>query len=143
MSLVKGKLNVKSLDQKCLLGFERIEKALPQTKTSVKNIMYPVIKAKFYLDWKCIKYFAELLSLSRSWKRYAKKLLQRFESLHVHDAVRKQFSILTYFIDNKIPNTVKRLIYFLSRIAFNTYESQYRSKYSVRFIQLCLEGKNF
>ena len=46
-------------------------------------------------------------------------------------------------IDNKIPNTVKILIYFLSPIAFNTYESQYRSKYSVRFIQLCLEGKNF
>ena len=46
-------------------------------------------------------------------------------------------------IDNKIPITVKILIYFLSRITFKTYESQYRNKYSVRFTQLCLEGKNF
>ena len=46
-------------------------------------------------------------------------------------------------IDNKIPNTVKILIYFLTGIAFNIYESQYRSKYSVTFTQLCVEGKSF
>ena len=47
--------------------------------------------------------------------------------------------------DNKIPITVKILVYFLSlsRIAFKTYEIQYRSKYSVRFTQLCVEGKDF
>ena len=39
---------------------------------------------------------------------------------------------------------VKISIYFLSPIiAFKTYQSQYRSKYSIRFIQRLIEGKNF
>ena len=143
MSLVKGKLNVKSLDQKCLLGFERHRKSSSSNKDVGEEYDVPCYEAKFYWDWKCIKYFAELLSLSRSWKRYAKKLLQRFESLHVHDALENNSASWLILIDNKIPITVKILIYFLSRIAFKTYESQYRSKYSVRFTQLCVEGKNF
>ena len=53
--------------------------------------------------------------------------MQRFESLHVHDTARKQSSILTYF---------------LSFIAFKTYESQYSTKYSIRFTQRLIEGKN-
>ena len=34
-------------------------------------------------------------------------------------------------------------IYFLSPIVFKTYQSQYRSKYSIRFTQRFIEGKNF
>ena len=45
--------------------------------------------------------------------------------------------------ENKIPITVKISIYFLSSIAFKTYQSQYRSKYSIRFTQRLIEGKNF
>ena len=44
---------------------------------------------------------------------------------------------------NKIPITVKTSIYFLSLIAFNTYQSQYRIKYSIRFTQRFIEGKKF
>ena len=45
--------------------------------------------------------------------------------------------------DNKILITVKISIYFLSHIGFKTYQSQYRSKYSIRFTQRCIEDKNF
>ena len=45
-------------------------------------------------------------------------------------------------IENKIPITVKILIYFLSFIAFKTCESQYSTKYSIRFTQRLIEGKN-
>ena len=45
--------------------------------------------------------------------------------------------------ENKIPITVKIPMYFLSSIAFKTYQSQYRSKYSIRFTQRLIEGKNF
>ena len=44
---------------------------------------------------------------------------------------------------NKIPITAKISIYFLSSISFKTYQSQCRSKYSIRFIQRFIEGKNF
>ena len=45
--------------------------------------------------------------------------------------------------ENKIPSTVKISIYFLSPIAFGTYQNQYRSKYSIRFTQRFIKGKNF
>ena len=45
--------------------------------------------------------------------------------------------------ENKIPITVKISIYFLSPIVFKTYQSQYRSKYSIRFTQHFIESKNF
>ena len=38
------------------------------------------------------------------------ELLQRFESFHVHDAARKQSSILTFLTENKISITVKKKI---------------------------------
>ena len=47
------------------------------------------------------------------------------------------------FNENKIPITVKISMYFLSSIAFKTYQSQYKSKYSIRFTQRLIEGKNF
>ena len=34
-------------------------------------------------------------------------------------------------------------IYFLFPIAFKTSQSQYKSKYSIRFTQRLIEGKNF
>ena len=78
------------------------------------------------------------------------ELLQKFESLHVHDTARQQSSILTFLTENKIPITVKISIYFvkisiyfLSPIAIKTYQSQYRSKYSIRFTQCFTEGKDF
>ena len=43
--------------------------------------------------------------------------MQRFESLHVHDAARKHSSNLTALTENKIIITVKISIYFLSPIA--------------------------
>ena len=46
-------------------------------------------------------------------------------------------------IENKIPITVKISIYFLSHIAIKTYQNQYRRKYSIRFTQRLIEGKNF
>ena len=45
--------------------------------------------------------------------------------------------------ENKIPITVRISIYFLSPIAFKTYQRSYRSKYSIRFTQRFIEGKNF
>ena len=45
--------------------------------------------------------------------------------------------------ESKILITVKISIYFVSPIALKTYQSQYRSKYSVSFTQCFVEGKNF
>ena len=42
---------------------------------------------------------------------------------------------------NKIPITVKVSIYFLSPVAFKTYQSQYKSKYSIRFTQSLIEDR--
>ena len=44
---------------------------------------------------------------------YMLELLQKFESLHVHDTARQQSSILTFLTENKIPITVKISIYFV------------------------------
>ena len=73
------------------------------------------------------------------------ELLQRLESLYVHDPARKQSSILPKILliltENKIPITVEYQYiyrYIFSPIAFiKTYQSQYRSKESIRFTQ-CL-----
>ena len=54
------------------------------------------------------------------------------------DAYQRKYYILT---GNKIPITVKISIYFLSPIAFKTYQSQ--SKYSIRLDQRLAESKNF
>ena len=45
--------------------------------------------------------------------------------------------------ENKIQITVKISIYFLSPFAFKTYQIKNRSKYSIRFTQRFIEGKNF
>ena len=122
-------------------SFERPRKRFSNKDVSEK---YDVLcsEAKLYCDCKCIKYFAELKSFSRS-KNDMLELLQRFESLHVHDAARKLSSILIHLTENKIPINVKISIYFLSSVAFKTYQSQYRSKYSIRFTQRFIESKNF
>ena len=71
------------------------------------------------------------------------ELLQRFESFHVRDAARIQSNILTYLNQKKKTITVKISIYFFSSIAFKCYQSQYRSKYNIRFTQRLIEGTNF
>ena len=52
-------------------GFER-----PRERSSNKDVgeKYDVrcCEGKFYRYYKCIKYFAELVSFSRNWKRYAR-----------------------------------------------------------------------
>ena len=42
----------------------------PQTKTSVKNMMYPVVKPSSIEITNALSTFAELVSFSRSWKQY-------------------------------------------------------------------------
>ena len=69
------------------------------------------------------------------------ELLQIFEPLHVHDANNLAFWLI--LTGNKIPITVKLSIHFPSPIAFQTYQSQYRSKYSITFTKHFIEGKNF
>ena len=56
----------------------------------------------------------EIQWLRTNWPRIL-ELLQRFESLHVHDAARKQSS--NYLTENKITIPVKISICFLSPIA--------------------------
>ena len=46
MSLVKGKLNVKSLDQKCLLGFERHRKSSSSNKDVSEEYYVPCYKGE-------------------------------------------------------------------------------------------------
>ena len=76
-------------------GFERPRK-MSLDKDVGEKYDVPCREAMFYWDYKCIKYFAELLSFSWSWKRYA-RAFANIESLRVHDAARKQYRILTYF----------------------------------------------
>ena len=93
MSSVKRELNVKSLDEKCQ-ALRDLEKD-PQTKTSVKNMMYPVKPSSME-----ITNALNTLQNSRLFHELRNdmlELLERFESLHVHDAARKQSSILNYF----------------------------------------------
>ena len=94
MSSVKRKLNVKGLDEKCQ-ALRHLEKG-PQTKTSVKNMMYPVVKPSS-LDITNTLNTLQNLYLFHEVGNDMLELLQRFESLHVHDGARKQSSILTYF----------------------------------------------
>ena len=70
MSSVKRKHNIKSLGEK-YQALRDLEKG-PQTKTSVKNMMYSVVEPSSIEITNDIKYFAELVSFSRSWKRYAR-----------------------------------------------------------------------
>ena len=68
----------------------------PQTKMSVKNTMYPVVKPGSIEITNALN-TSQNLCLFRKVENDVLKLLQRFESLHVHDTARKQSSILTYF----------------------------------------------
>ena len=71
MSSVRLKLNVKSLSEKCQ-ALRNVKKG-PQTKTSVKNTMYPVMKpSSVETATPLNSYIAELVLFLRSWKRYAR-----------------------------------------------------------------------
>ena len=75
-------------------GFERPRKRSPN-KDVGENV--PCCDIKFYWDYKCIKYFEELVCLFHKVENYILELLQIFESLDVHNAARTQSSILAYF----------------------------------------------
>ena len=90
MSSFKGKQNVKSLSEKCHT-LRDLEKG-SQTKTSVKNMMYPVVKPSSIEITYALNTLQNLCLF-----HYVGNILQRFESLHMHDATRKQSSILNYF----------------------------------------------
>ena len=94
MSLVKRKPNVKSLGEKCQ-ALRDLEKG-PQTKTAVKNMMYPVLKPSSIEITNALNTLQNLC-LFHEVGNVMLQILERFESLHVHDAARKQSSILTYF----------------------------------------------
>ena len=65
MSSVKRKLNVKSLGEKCQ-ALRDLEKG-PQTKRSVKNMMYPFVKPSSIEITNALN-----ICRTRSWKRYAR-----------------------------------------------------------------------
>ena len=94
MSLVKQKLNVKRIGEKCK-ALRDLEKG-PQTKTSVKNMMYPVVKP-ISIEITNALNTLQNLRIFHEVGNHMLELLQRFKSLHVEDAARKQSSILTYF----------------------------------------------
>ena len=94
MSSFKGKQNVKSLSEKCHT-LRDLEKG-SQAKTSVKNMMYPAVKPSSIKITYALNTLQNLC-LFHNVGNNILELLQRFESLHMHDATRKQSSILNYF----------------------------------------------
>ena len=107
MSSIKRKLNVNSLGEK-YKALRDLEKST-QTKTSVKNMMYPFVKPSSIEITNA--YFAELVSFLRSWKRYA-RAFAKIRILHVHSTARKQSSILTYFNRKRNTNYCKNIDIF-------------------------------
>ena len=94
MSSVNRKLNIKILGEK-FQALKGLEKG-PQTKTTVKNMMHPVVKPSS-IEITNVLSTLQNLCLFHDVGNDILELLQRSESLHVHDAARKQSSILTYF----------------------------------------------
>ena len=76
-------------------SFERPRK-ISSNKDVGEKYDVPCCEAKFYWDYKCIKYLQNLCLFHEVGNDMV-ELLQRFKSLHVHGAARKQSSILTYF----------------------------------------------
>ena len=87
MFSVKQKLNVKSLGKKCQ-GLRDLEKG-PQTKTSVKNMIYPVVKTSS-IEITNVLNTLQNLCLSHEVGNDMLGLWQTFESLYVHGAAKKQ-----------------------------------------------------
>ena len=93
MSSVNRKLNVNSLGEKCQ-ALRDLEKG-PQMKT-VKNMMNPIVKPSSVEITNALNTLQNLCLFHEVGNDMV-ELLQKFESLDVHGAVRKQSSILTYF----------------------------------------------
>ena len=94
-------------------------------------MMYPVVKLISIEITNALNTLQNLYLFLKVRNRML-ELLQRFESLLVRDQARKHFSNWTHF--NRKYNaslTVKISRYFLSHIAFKTYQRQYKRKYSV------------
>ena len=86
MSSAKRKLSVNSFDQK-FQAFRDLEKG-NQTVTSVKNMMYPVVNPSPIEITNTLNTLQNLRFFHEVGNNVL-ELLQRFESLHVHDAARK------------------------------------------------------
>ena len=93
MTSVKQKLNVKSLDEKCQ-ALRDLEKS-PQIKTLVKNMIYFVVKLSFIEITNALNILQNLCPFHEVGNEML-ELLQRFQSLYVDDAARRQSSILTF-----------------------------------------------
>ena len=93
MPSVKRKHNVKSLGKK-YQALRDLEKG-PQTKTLVKNMMYPIVKPSSLQITNALNTLQNLGLVQV--ENDMVQLLQRFKSLHVHEAARKPYSVLTYF----------------------------------------------
>ena len=65
--------------------------------TSLKNMMYSIVKLSSTEITNALNTLQNLCYLQEVGNDML-ELLQRFESLHVRDRARKQFSILTYYI---------------------------------------------
>ena len=94
----------------------------PRNRSSNKDLKkynvekYDVLccEAKFYWDCKCVKYFVELVSFLRSWKRYVRTFCKY--SNHCMCMTQLEINLVFWliFTKNKIPVTEKISIYFLS-----------------------------
>ena len=133
----KQKLDVKSLAEK-YQALRDLKKG-PQTKTFVKKYDLPCCEDKFYCNYKRITNLCFFNEVGNDML----ELLQRFESLLVHDALENNPAFWIILTEKKILITVKISLYFISPIAFKIYQSQYRSKYNIRFTQRFIECKNF
>ena len=85
---------VKSLGEKCQ-ALRDLEKG-PQTKKMMKNMIDPAVKPSSIEITNALNALQNFC-LFHEVGNDMLELLQRFESLHVHDTARKQSSILTYF----------------------------------------------
>ena len=65
--------------------------------TSLKNMMYPVVKLSSTEITNALNTLQNLCYLQEVGNDML-ELLQRFETLHMRDRARKQFCILTYYI---------------------------------------------
>ena len=85
MSSVKWKLSVKGLDEECQ-ALRDLEKGISNKDVAEKY----GVRRNTILTWGESK-----------WNYFLLEIWQRFESFHVHEAARKESSILTYFTENK------------------------------------------
>ena len=108
MASLKWKLNVKSLGEKCQ-AFRNIGKG-PETKTLMKMMMYPLVKPSSTEITNVLNTLQNLFRFNEV-RNDVLELLQRFESLYVHDQLENNLAFWLTLTENKISITVEILIY--------------------------------